>query len=49
MKYHHCTISKTPTGKYFVSILCETEYEPKQKTGKICGIDLGLKDFAVTS
>ena len=45
----HCTISKTPTGKYFVSILCKIEYEPKEKTGKECGIDLGLKDFAVTS
>jgi putative transposase len=45
----HCTISKTPTNKYFVSILCETEYEPKHKTNKICGIDLGLKTFVVTS
>lgn len=45
----HCTISKTPTGKYFVSILCETQYEPKQKTGKEVGIDLGLKDFVITS
>lgn len=44
-----CTISKTPTGKYFASILTEQEYEPKQKTGKSCGVDLGLKDFFVTS
>jgi putative transposase len=44
-----CTISKTPTGSYFVSILCEVQYQPKPKTGKILGIDLGLKDFAVTS
>jgi putative transposase len=48
-KISHCTISKTSTGKYFVSILCEVEYEPKQKTNKICGIDLGLKTFVVTS
>ncbi len=45
----HCTISKTPTGKYFVSILCEVQYEPKPKTGKEVGIDLGLKDFVITS
>ena len=45
----HCTISKTATGKYFVSILCETEYQPKSKTNKMCGIDLGLKTFVVTS
>lgn len=44
-----CTLSKTPTGKYFVSILSEEQYEPKEKTGAVCGIDLGLKDFAITS
>jgi putative transposase len=44
-----CTISKTPTGKYFVSILCAVLYTPKKATGKICGIDWGTKDFAVTS
>lgn len=45
----HCTISKTQSGKYFVSILCEVQYNPVKPTGKTCGIDLGLKDFAVTS
>lgn len=43
------TISKTPTGKYFVSILTEQEYTPSKKTNKSIGIDLGLKDFAITS
>lgn len=41
--------SKTPTGKYFVSILTEQQYQPKEKTGRSCGVDLGLKDFVVTS
>ena len=45
----HCTVSKTPTGKHFVSILCTVPYTPKKQTGKSCGIDLGIKDFAVTS
>jgi putative transposase len=45
----HCTLSKTSTGKYFVSILVEKEYEPVQKTNKSVGIDLGLKDFLITS
>jgi putative transposase len=45
----HCTISKTPSGKYFVAILCEVQYNPVKPAGKTCGIDLGLKDFAVTS
>ncbi len=44
------TISKTPSGKYFASVLCEVEkvIKPKKKGGKI-GIDLGLKSFMVTS
>ena len=49
VKLGKCTLSKTPTGKYFVSILSEEQYQPKEKTGAFCGIDLGLKDFAITS
>lgn len=47
------TISRTPAGKYFVSILCETseqnkaKYKIKEET--TIGIDLGIKDFAITS
>ena len=43
------TVSKTPTGKYFASILFETEQDFPVVTiiGKICGIDLGIKDFAI--
>lgn len=44
-----CTISKTPTGKFFVSILVETEHRKVGKTGLSVGIDLGLKDFVITS
>ena len=53
------TISKTSTGKYYASLLFETEQESPQAalnkggakggiTGKVIGIDLGIKDFAVT-
>ena len=28
--------TKTPTGKYFVSILTKEQYQPKQKTGAAC-------------
>ena len=45
----HCSISKTPTGKYFVSILTELEYQPINKTNQSVGIDLGIKDFLVLS
>lgn len=44
-----CTISKTTTDEYFVSILVETEHKKLEKTGKSIGIDLGLKDFVITS
>jgi putative transposase len=44
-----CTISKTPTNEYFVSILVETEHKKLEKTGNSIGIDLGLKDFVITS
>jgi putative transposase len=44
-----CTISKTPTNEYFVSILVETDHVKFEKTGKEIGIDLGLKDFVITS
>jgi putative transposase len=45
----HCTLSKTTTGEYFASILCLVEHKPKKKTGREVGVDLGLKDFAITS
>ena len=47
------TISVTPTGKYFVSILVDTNVEMPTKApiaeNTTIGIDLGLKDFAITS
>jgi len=43
------TITKTKTNKYYVSILTEQECEDLPKTGKLIGIDLGLKDFIVAS
>ena len=44
-----CSISKTPTKEYFVSILVETTHNTLPKTDKSIGIDLGIKDFAITS
>jgi putative transposase len=47
------TLSKTPSGKYFVSLLCDTGetngLKPKINKNTTIGIDLGLKDFIVTS
>ena len=42
-------MSKTPSGKYFVSILCAVRHQPLEPTDKCCGVDLGIKDFAITS
>jgi putative transposase len=47
------TISVTPTGKYFASILVDTctEYPTKApiEENTTIGVDLGIKDFAITS
>jgi putative transposase len=44
------SISKMPSGKYLASILTEVEGEhPTTTEGKIYGIDLGLKHFAVVT
>lgn len=52
-KIRQATISRTPTGKYFVSILCETGevIKPKKniKEKTTIGIDLGIKTFIVAS
>lgn len=45
----NATIRRNPSGKYFVSILAETEVQPLENTGSSVGIDLGLKDFAILS
>ena len=43
------TISRTASGKVFVSLLCETDVEPKPKTDSVIGVDLGLTHFAIFS
>jgi putative transposase len=47
--FRNITVSKTPTGKYFVSILVKQELNPIPSTGKVVGIDLGIKDLMVLS
>ncbi|WP_201538178.1 IS200/IS605 family element RNA-guided endonuclease TnpB [Psychrobacter immobilis] len=43
------TVSMTPTGKYYVSLLVETLVKGLPKTQSNIGIDLGLTDFIVLS
>ncbi len=44
------TVSKTPSGKYYASVLMEYDSSSSKvsKDGKVIGIDLGIKDFAIT-
>ena len=48
-KIKSVTISQDPSGKYFASILFETEYEYLPKSNNSVGIDLGIKDLLITS
>src|SRR5699024_9690628 len=43
------TIRRNPSGKYFISILVETEVSFLDKTNKAVGIDLGITVFAILS
>ncbi len=44
------TVSQNPSGKYFVSVLCtDVDIQPMDRTGAIVGVDLGLKELAITS
>ena len=44
------TVKRVPSGKYFAVVSCkDVPVEEFEKTGSVVGIDLGLKDFAITS
>ena len=46
----NATVSQNPSGKYFVAICCtDVEIEPMKPTGAVVGVDLGIKDLAITS
>ena len=44
------TISRSPSGKYFVALCCtDVEIKPLPSTEAVVGLDMGLKAFAITS
>lgn len=44
------TISRTRSNKYYISVFCvDVDCLEFAKTGSVVGIDLGIKDFAITS
>ena len=46
----NATVSQEPSGKYYVSLCCaDVEIESLEKTGSVIGLDLGIKEFCITS
>ena len=44
------TVSRSPSGKYFVSLCCtDVEIAPLAPTGAVVGVDMGIKALAITS
>ena len=43
------TVSQIPSGKYYVSILVDTDCRPLEHTNHNVGLDLGIKDLCIAS
>lgn len=44
------TVSRAPSGRYFVAVCCtDADITPLPKTGAVVGVDLGVKELAITS
>jgi len=48
-KIKSVTVSKNILGRCYISVLCEVEIEKLPKLDTQVGIDLGLKEFCITS
>jgi putative transposase len=48
-KIKSVTVSKNILNRYYISILCEVEMQKLPKLNTQIGIDLGLKEFCITS
>lgn len=46
----NCTIIRTCSNKYYVTVCCtDVEIEKYEQTKNVVGLDLGIKEFAITS
>ncbi len=46
----NATISKEPSGKYYVSLCCTNiDIKPLENTNSFVGLDLGIKEFCISS
>ena len=43
------TVRRNPSGKHFISVLCETDISPLPQVEGQVGVDLGIKQFAILS
>ncbi|MCR1898814.1 IS200/IS605 family element RNA-guided endonuclease TnpB [Irregularibacter muris] len=48
-KIKSVTVSQSPSGRHFVSILVDTRIKELPKTHKNIGVDLGIRDFLIDS
>ena len=48
-KVHSLTLTKTKSDQYYLSVLVDKQINPKPQTSSVVGIDLGIKDFVITS
>jgi putative transposase len=48
-KIKSVTVSKDILNRYYISVLCETEIQKLPVSDREIGIDLGLKEFCITS
>jgi len=48
-KIINVTVRQSPSGKYFASVLCDADVQIYVSVAAKVGIDLGLKEFAITS
>jgi putative transposase len=44
-----CTVRRSSTGKWYVTIACEGEAQPLPATGEAVGLDIGLTSFYILS
>ena len=46
----NATVSQEPSGKYYVSLCCtDVDIKPLKQTGNSVALDLGIKEFCITS
>ena len=48
-KVSSLTLRKLPSGEFYISVLIDKPNEIRKQTGNVVGIDLGIKDFVITS